>query len=105
MAEALTALDSLVRLFACSFAAWRIARMIAGEDGPFDVFTLLRARIDAQQKTWIGRGLNCVICVSFWTALLFVLVLPPFGYTLSGVSVAWFAAAGIAVFINLRSIR
>ena len=48
-------------------ATYRIARMIAREDGPFDVF--MRIRDQFPQEYWIGRGLNCVLCLSFWISL------------------------------------
>lgn len=49
-------------------AAYRIARMIAMEDGPFDAFSRLQERAGGN-KTWVGRGLACPLCVSFWVAL------------------------------------
>lgn len=58
-----------------SLATYRAARMVAMEDGPFDVFTRLQERID--QKTWIGRGLRCTLCVSFWLALPAALLVGP----------------------------
>ena len=58
-----------------AFAVYRAARMLTDEDGPFDVFSLVRASIDPDQHTWIGRGLNCPLCVSFWLALPVALLL------------------------------
>lgn len=55
---------------------YRIARMIALEDGPFDVFSGLRGRVDPDQKTWVGRGINCPLCVGFWVALAVAFVFP-----------------------------
>lgn len=55
-------------------ATYRIARMIALEDGPFDVFSLMRERVG--QSEWVGRGVHCVLCLSFWIAWLVVLLLP-----------------------------
>lgn len=43
---------------------YRLSHMIAMEDGPFDVFADLRDK--AGQRTWIGRGLHCPLCISFW---------------------------------------
>jgi hypothetical protein len=48
-------------------ATYRIAHMIAREDGPFDVFARLRGAVG--QEHWYGRGLHCVLCLSFWIAL------------------------------------
>lgn len=46
---------------------YRLSHMIAMEDGPFDVFAGLRDR--AGQRDWVGRGLHCPLCISFWLAL------------------------------------
>lgn len=50
-----------------SLAVYRISRMITDEEGPFRAFTWLRGL--ARPDTWIGRGLECIMCVSFWIAL------------------------------------
>ncbi len=52
-----------------AFAVYRLARMLADEDGPFDLLSRLRSSIDPDQHTWVGRGLNCPLCVGFWLAL------------------------------------
>lgn len=56
-----------------SLAVYRVSRMIADEEGPFSAFTWLRGRFPS--NTWIGRGLECILCVSFWVALPFALLL------------------------------
>jgi hypothetical protein len=48
-------------------AVYRIAFMLAREDGPFDIFATIRGKVG--QETWYGRGLHCVLCMSFWIAL------------------------------------
>ena len=48
-------------------ATYRIAHMLTREDGPFDVFSQMREVVG--QDTWVGRGLHCVLCVSFWLSL------------------------------------
>ena len=53
-----------------SLAVWRISRMVALEDGPFDVLAKVRERLGVhKQETWVHRGLACVACVSFWIGL------------------------------------
>lgn len=84
---------NLALLLVASFAVWRVARMIALEEGPFSVFAWLRGRIDPLQKTWIGRGLGCVACVSFWVALAAALLLQ-----LS--TIEWLGIAGAALLLN-----
>lgn len=51
-----------------AFAIYRVARMVAEEDGPAFVFKRLRARF-TNDKSSIAVGLRCFYCVSFWAAL------------------------------------
>ena len=53
-----------------TLAVYRVAHLITREDGPLDLFAKLRGWLDPHQQTWIGRGLNCILCVSFWLGLL-----------------------------------
>lgn len=55
-------------------ATYRVSRMMALEDGPFDVFSWLRDKVS--QRSWIGRGLACTLCLSFWLAWLSASLLP-----------------------------
>lgn len=57
-----------LRFVIAPLAVYRVAHMLAIEDGPFDVFALWRNRIG--QHNWIGRGFHCVLCISFWLSLL-----------------------------------
>lgn len=50
-----------------SLAVYRLSRMITDEEGPFALFTKLREL--AKPDTWLGRGLECIMCVSVWVAL------------------------------------
>ena len=63
-----------LQFFLGVLAAYRVARMIAIEDGPFDIFSTLRDW--AGQKSWLGRGLGCVLCLSFWLAWGAALLVP-----------------------------
>ena len=78
-----------------TLAVYRAAHMVAVEEGPFGVFDELRKRIDPAQKTWLGRGLNCILCASFWLALPAALLLSslPVGQSpdLRGVTGFWWA--------------
>jgi hypothetical protein len=79
-----------------SLGVFRIARMIAWEDGPFDAFAWVRGRLG--QGTWVGRGFHCVLCLSFWIAL-------PAGWyaaqggSIENVVVYWMGIAGAATLI------
>ena len=74
-----------------ALAVYRIAALIAIEDGPFDVMSKLRGRVD--QSTWIGRGARCVVCVSFWIAM-------PFAWLLDGSWITWLALAGAVSIVH-----
>jgi hypothetical protein len=72
---------------------YRLSHMIAMEDGPFDAFAELRDRVG--QGNWIGRGLHCPLCLSFWLSLCMVgwlgfvgLLLPPYNL------ISWLGLAG-----------
>jgi hypothetical protein len=54
-------------LLLASLAVYRLSRMLTDEEGPFMVFTRLRGL--AKTDTWIGRGLECIMCMSVWVAL------------------------------------
>ena len=56
---------SLAEAVVVGLAAYRIGHALAREDGPGDLFSWLRERVG--QRTWLGRGLHCALCVSFWT--------------------------------------
>ncbi len=64
-------MNEALRLLLAGLTTYRIAHMVALEDGPFEVFTWLRQRLGGdEQATWVGRGINCVLCIGFWSALL-----------------------------------
>lgn len=71
-------------------AAYRVAYLVVRDEGPFSLFARIRGRIDANQRTWIGRGLNCLICVSFWMTLIVALLL-------QASLLEWLAMAGAIV--------
>ncbi len=51
-----------------AFATYRVARMVAEEDGPGFLFKKLRARLDDDRSS-LSVGVRCYYCVSFWAAL------------------------------------
>lgn len=54
-------------LLLASLAVYRLSRMITDEEGPFSVFTTVRGWFPP--VNWIGRGLECIMCLSVWVAL------------------------------------
>ena len=55
-------------LVLCTLATYRVTRLVTIEEGPFALMRKLRGVADPDQRTWVGRGLACPWCVSFWIA-------------------------------------
>lgn len=55
-------------------ANYKASHMLSqdGDDGPFDIFKKLRARVG--KTNWIGKGLHCFSCTSFWGGLVAALL-------------------------------
>ena len=81
-------------------AAYRLAHMIAREEGPFSVFAWIRGKLDPNQATWIGRGLNCAACVSVWTSLVMVLAILYLPEVIMIPIAFWLAVAGGGLILN-----
>ena len=47
---------------------YRIAYAISSEEGPFSVYSNIRGRVG--QATWVGRGILCILCLSFNLAIV-----------------------------------
>ncbi len=79
-------------------AVYRISYFIALEDGPFDWSSKFRNKIG--QKTWVGRGFHCVLCISFWVSLGAALIVNGFIlYTIP----YWLAVAGAVLVVHKRA--
>ena len=52
-------------------ATWRVAHLLAYEDGPWDVLVRLRVALG---DGFLGRLVDCFQCVSIWVAAPFALV-------------------------------
>lgn len=59
-------------LLVVALASYRLSFALAVEEGPFGIFLAIRDR--AGQASWLGRGLHCVLCISFWLSLLLLWV-------------------------------
>lgn len=84
-----------------ALATYRLAKLISEEEGPFSVFLRLRGALDPDQQTWVGRGLNCIVCVSFWVALPIAVILSLFGGVDPYLSpLVWWGLGGAVVLIR-----
>lgn len=84
-------------------AAYRIARMLAMEEGPLELFARVRDRFDPEQKTWLGRGLNCPLCIGMYVSLAMALLLAHQDPTMhrSETVLAWLGIAGGQTLLHL----
>lgn len=77
-----------LRLVIAILATWRVAHLIAREDGPFDI--IVRMRIYAGDSV-IGRLMDCPYCLSIWVAIPAAFML---GSGLAAWVAAWLAISG-----------
>lgn len=76
-----------------ALAVYRVSYLIAQEEGPLSIIAKVRGKIDPDQDNWLGRGVRCVACVSFWVSLIIVLLI--------GASwLEWLGVAGGALVIH-----
>lgn len=66
----------IVEMLITSFAAYRLARFVAIDYGPFDVFLRLRVwagaydyGADGRAVTALGRWIGCIHCVGPWAVV------------------------------------
>jgi hypothetical protein len=89
--------EMLLRVVIAALAAYRVARMVAMEDGPFDCFSRLRSKFDKPRGTprnWIERGVECPLCLGFWVSAV-MLGLSYLDYVVY--VVVWLAVSGLQV--------
>lgn len=86
---------SALQFVLAALAVYRVAHLVAIDEGPFSVFLILRVALG--QKHWWGRGLHCPVCLSFWLAL------GPawyFAATPAELALYWLGLAGAAVLLH-----
>lgn len=95
--------DWLVFILA-SFACFRLAELIAVDNGPGDVLLWIRAKLgaydlseDGQPETSIGRMIICPYCLGIYFAGLLALILLPIGPL---TALYWLAIAGGQAFLQ-----
>lgn len=83
-----------------SFAAYRMGRMVAEEDGPMFVFKRIRDAYTSDKSSF-AVGIRCFYCVSFWMALAVVVVVVIFAQVDPWLfPLWWFGIAGLAAKIH-----
>lgn len=78
-----------------ALGAYRLGYIITQEEGPFGLTERFRNLFVADN--WLGRGVRCFLCVSFWMALLLSLLIPA---SLTEHVLLWFGSAGLAVILD-----
>ena len=90
----------MIELILSVLAVYRVARMLALEEGAFGAFAWVRERIDPEQETWLGRGVNCPLCISFWLAALPAAYLTiEYQATIASGAIMWLGIAGACVIL------
>lgn len=83
-----------VRIVLALLATWRVAHLLAAEDGPADMFVRIRGWLG---QSFAGRLMDCFQCLSLWVAAplaLFVSRRPMEWF------VAWLALSGGACLLE-----
>ena len=76
---------SSIHLVLLIAAVWRLANLLANEDGPFHMFKTLRSRIARAEvrsrkrngllsKLHLYEGVNCEYCNSIWFGVIFTVI-------------------------------
>ena len=83
-----------LQLLCAVLATWRLAHLLAHEDGPFDLIFKLRRRAGSG---FFGQLMDCPYCSSFWIALPFA-----FWPSIDGLSrvIFWLAISGGACLLQ-----
>lgn len=78
------------------FAVYRLSHMIALEEGPMGLFAFIQEKT-SKQSNWFERGMNCVLCLSWWIAAV-----PSLFLAKSGVQfiLYWFGIAGAVLVLH-----
>ena len=90
-------------ILAC-FAVFRLAELIAVDDGPGDRLLWLRAKLgayylddDGRPATSIGRFIICPYCISIWLSAFAAIAIAPPGWQMG---LWWLAIAGGAALLQ-----
>lgn len=87
-------MDTMFRFLLAALATWRLAFLLAREDGPWRIFARLRNKLDV---SFFRQLLGCVKCAGMWVSI-------PFAFFVRGdwaeLVVIWLALAGVTALID-----
>ena len=87
--------SAVFRFVLAALASWRIAFLVAREQGPWQVFA--RVRSTAGEGSF-GQLLRCVKCVNVWVSIPFAFFVG--GETWIELVVVWLALGGVGALID-----
>lgn len=65
----------MIILMLSVLSVYRLSYLIAMEEGPFSAAERLRSAVYTRwPDSWLDRGINCPLCVSFWLSWMVVLM-------------------------------
>ena len=85
--------SAVLRFAAAALAVWRVAHLVAEEDGPFNAVARTRARARGE----LGELMDCFYCLSLWAAAPLAPAVAP---RRRDIPVAWLALSGAACLIE-----
>jgi hypothetical protein len=59
----------LLEFTLCVLAVYRVSYLATQEEGPFGIFSFIQSKT-VKQSNWFERGMNCVLCLSFWLSAI-----------------------------------
>lgn len=79
--------EGVIFFLLLALASYRLTKMVAIEDGPFDIFLNFRGYIynnTKEDSTW-QKAIECPYCISWWSSLILYLM-PRWFVTVMGIS-------------------
>jgi hypothetical protein len=86
--------DDIFLFLLLTLGVYRLARLAATEDGPFDIFSKARDQVLARWgiDSWQHAGASCPLCIGFWFALIVALAAGQFWW--------WLPIAGLQTWLQ-----
>lgn len=96
-------MEGLILYMAGALATWRLAKATTEEEGPFSSFVWVRDRSPQVGRWgWVGRGLDCLWCTSFWGGPVLAALL--YGVSVKSILIGWSWSAVAVLFEAVVSI-